>query len=166
VVFTHGRPVPVILRCKNKARHEQAACPDRVTLRPNLSVEQGSIVGLLLIHKLTGCALACAALCRRTQLLPWGRRSGRGSWVRDAQLLAKIDRQWWCQAVPSQPELCSYIVCGLWRPWAWWRRTGPLILAKLSIEQGQVPGCLRIFACHRLLYGGAEFDPIQCDPRT
>jgi hypothetical protein len=40
-------------------------------------------------------------------------------------------------------------------------RIDSLILTKLSIEQGHVLGDLRISACHRLLYGGAEFAPIH-----
>jgi hypothetical protein len=48
-----------------------------------------------------------------------------------------------------------------WRPWAWPVQKLAWILTKLSIEQGQVLGDLRISACHRLLYGGAEFAPIH-----
>jgi hypothetical protein len=39
-------------------------------------------------------------------------------------------------------------------------RIGLFDLTKLSIGQGQVLGCLRISAYHRLLYGGVEFTPV------
>jgi hypothetical protein len=53
VILTHGRLVPVILRCKNKAWHEQAACPDRVNLRRSWRPDQRAFWGLLHLHELT-----------------------------------------------------------------------------------------------------------------
>jgi hypothetical protein len=64
----------------------------RVTLRPILSIDQGSIVGPVLLHELTFCALRSSSFVASARNSCLGIDEALERLARDAQLLAQVAR--------------------------------------------------------------------------